>query len=567
MAAGGCCFPGTIDFELRGGVSRRWTVALADHHSLFEANGDLRRVSNRFVFVLYLSGISLLRVKVHGMNEPLTPQESMSPVPAEPIPMAPPEADGSVAGELEDISDAQVEALTAAAPPAATVPPSGTELHGRIVGIVGDGVFVDVGLRSQALVPTAQFDDGFRPEVGREIDVVVVRLDPSTDLVRANLKGAVVAPDVNSLMVGVIVNCKITGMIKGGLEVQLGSARAFMPASHVDTMRVKDISIYLNQMVLCQVIEMDKRGKSIIVSRRKALEKERADTRQRLLDELEVGQLLKGIVRNLTDYGAFVDLGGVHGLCHVSDMRWTPVEKPGDVVKEGDEVEVRVLKINKQRDRISLGLKQATPDPWSNVEDQYPTGMRLKVPIVKLAEFGAFVEVAEGLTGLIPLTEMSWSHRPGNPGEVVSLGQTVDVVVLNVSAKRRRIALSMKQITEDPWKTFAGALSPNSVITGRVTKLLDFGVLVKLEEGIEGMVHISELAPQRVRTPGDVVNAGDEITVKVLSVDSQKRRIALSLKATTEKPDEHKADDPAPSPAKTNRKKPLRGGLSSHFDW
>lgn len=467
--------------------------------------------------------------------------------------------------EAEDVSGAEKTPKTAA-PAAKKAPSSGTELRGRVVEADADAVFVDVGLRSRAQVPRSQFGNDSAPGVGTDITVVVVRLDPAANVLHANLRGGLVV-DEDHLIPGATVDCKITGMIKGGLEAQIGSRRAFMPASHVDTARIKDISVFLGQTVRCQILEIDRKGKNIIVSRRKRLERARIDSREKLLSELAVGQIIKGIVRNLTDYGAFVDLGGIHGLLHISDMRWTPVDKPSDVVTEGDKIDVKVLKINKERDRISLGLKQATPDPWKNVEEQFVPGAKLKVGIVKLAEFGAFAEVTDGINGLIPLAEMSWSHRPTNPQEVVSVGDVVEVVILNVDAKRRRIGLSVRQLTEDPWKSVVATMPANSVVSGRVTKILDFGALVEIKPGVEGMVHISELSEKRLRSPSDVVSEGQEIKVKVLSVDTQKRRIALSLKSAEESTSTPKVDEPSSAPPQRKRKKALRGGLSSHFDW
>ncbi len=443
-------------------------------------------------------------------------------------------------------------------------PRYGTQLHGRIISVAEDAVAVDVGRNRRALVPTAQFDAVDPPETGREIEVVVLDGDDDNSL-RANLKGALIPAQDNRLTPGILVEGKITGMIKGGLEVQLGNHRAFMPASHVDSTRVKDISVFLGRQECCEVIEMDPEHKNIIVSRKKAIERERALNRTRILRQLDVGQIRQGIVRNLTEYGAFVDLGGVHGLVHISDLSWTPVDNPADVVTSGEEVSVKVLKVNKERGRISLGIKQATPDPWSGLEQRHPPGSRLKARVVKLAEFGAFAEVEKGVNGLIPLGEMSWNHRPAQAGDVVTVGEEYDVVVINVDAKRRRIGLSIKQTTEDPWANVQTKFPPDTIVTGEVTKILEFGALVELSKGIEGMIHISELSHQRVRSAEDVVKVGDSATVKVLSVDPRKRRIALSIKATAE-PD---AEPPAPDKptTKKKRKRPLRGGLTSHFEW
>jgi small subunit ribosomal protein S1 len=498
-------------------------------------------------------------------QEPAKSDNGTTPSPSQPAPAASQSGDDDVTREMSGVSDADVAALMSAAPPSADVPDAGTDLVGRVVGTGGDIVFLDVGLRSQAQLPIEQLEEGFDPSPGASIDVVVDRYDGDSDTLRVRRKGAVQSADIGTLQVGALVEGRISGMIRGGLEVQFGSLRGFMPASQVDPARIKDVSVFLGEQVRCEVLEIDKRGKNIVVSRRKVREKELCESRDKLLADLAPGQKLKGIVTNLTDYGAFVDLGGVHGLLHVSDMRWSQVDKPSDVVSPGDEIEVVVLKVNADRERISLSLRESTPDPWGGVENEYPEGTTLKVRVLKLAEYGAFAEVAEGITGLIPISEMSWS-RIGKPQEVVDVGKMVDVVVIKVDKERRRISLSMKQTGTDPWQTFETAFPVNATVAGKVTKFLDFGVLVELAGGIEGMVHISELAHTHVKNPGEVVKEGEEITVKVLGIDTKKHKISLSLKATLESPEASVEAAPAAAPKK-KRKKPLRGGLASHFEW
>ncbi len=445
----------------------------------------------------------------------------------------------------------------------------GASLRGRIIGVEDDTVFVDVGSQARVRVPRKQFNNGHEATVGKDVDLVVVRIDTEKNELHANLRCAVEEKNPSPFAVGSMVDCQVTGMIKGGLEAQIGEARAFMPASHVDITHLRDISVLLGQTVRCQVLEVDKKSKNIIVSRRKAIEQELAQAKERLLSDIQAGQVRKGVVRNIVEYGAFVDVGGVHGLLHVSDMSWAPVEKPADVVKEGDQIEVKVLKVNLERNRISLGLKQMSPDPWKGVESKYSVGMPLNVRVVKLAEFGAFAEVEKGVNGLIPLNEMSWAQRPAKVDDVVQVGQSIDVAVLNVDGKRRRIGLSIRQLLTDPWAEVAAKFPAESIVTGQVTRCLDFGALVELQPGIEGMVHVSEMSQQHVKSPADVVSVGEEVKVKVLAVDAQKRRIALSIKATQS--NGQMAAESAPSSEKPaaskKRKKPLRGGLSSHFEW
>jgi small subunit ribosomal protein S1 len=331
---------------------------------------------------------------------------------------------------------------------------------------------------------------------------------------------------------------------------------------------MKDSSILLNETVRCEVIEIDRRSKNVIISRRKMIEREQAASREKLKAELEVGQSRRGVVRNITEFGAFVDLGGIEGLVHIRDLSWGTVDKVTDVLSTGQEVEVRVLKIDFDRNRISLGLKQAQPDPWAEVPQRYPVGTTLKVRIVRTADFGAFAELEPGVEGLIPLSETSWT-RSMKATDAVSIGDMVDAVVIRVEPERHRLALSMKQAQPDPWDGVLDGFEEQSLTKGRVTRLADFGAFVEVAPGVEGLVHISELADRRVKSCGEVVQVGDEIEARVLGVDKENRRISLSLKLAKEPTKAHAADAAAaetPKPKK-KRKKPLRGGLASHFDW
>jgi small subunit ribosomal protein S1 len=367
-----------------------------------------------------------------------------------------------------------------------------------------------------------------------------------------------------------LVEGRVTGVIKGGLEVDLKGIRAFMPGSQVDIAPMKDISLLLNQNVKCEVIELDRRTKSVLVSRRKALERELAESREKLKAELAVGQIRSGVVRGITDFGAFVDLGGVDGLIHIREMSWGTVQKVSDVVTPGQRVEVMILKIDPKKDRISLGLKQVQPDPWGQAPDRYPVGTRLKARVVRIADFGAFAELEPGVDGLIPVSEMSWS-RIKSVTEAVSVGSVVDCVVIRVEPEKRRIALSMKQAQADPWAGVLDSFQPNSVVKGKVTRLADFGAFVEIAPSVEGLVHISELSDKRVKSCSEVVQPGQEVEARVLGVDSQNRRISLSLKAvhapTPAEVQTALAAQAAPARVEKKRKKPLRGGLASHFEW
>jgi small subunit ribosomal protein S1 len=299
----------------------------------------------------------------------------------------------------------------------------------------------------------------------------------------------------------------------------------------------------------------------LIVSRRKYLEKDRKDRRKRLLDDLTEGEKRTGKVTNVTDYGAFVDLGGVDGLIHITDMSWTHIKHPKEAVQQGQDIEVCILNVDREKGKISLGLKQTQPDPWESVAEKYAKGTRVKGKVLRLADFGAFVELEEGIEALLPLAEMSWSKRPINPGDFVKVGDEIETEVLRADVKRRRISISMKQLQENPWSKIEETFPVNEKCKGKVTKIMEFGAFVELAPGVEGLIHISELSTRRVKTVGDVVKEGQEVEVRVLKIDKPGQRISLSMKPPGESPAEGDAK------AKKKRKRPLRGGLSSHFDW
>ncbi len=445
----------------------------------------------------------------------------------------------------------------------------GNELVGTVTGVTADDVFLQFGVKTQGVLPRSQFGKKEVVEVGRRVDVVVDRFDQDAGLLFVSRKGALQRATWTNLTKGMIVEGKVTGVIKGGLEIDLKGIRAFMPGSQADVVPMKDISLLLNQIVRCEVMELDRRNKNVLLSRRKVQERELAETREKLRAELAVGQVRPGVVRSITDFGAFVDLGGVDGLLHIRDLSWGTVEKVTDVLKPGQHVEVMVLKIDTKRERISLGLKQALPDPWTHVPEKYPVGTPLKVRVVRLADFGAFAELEPGVEGLIPISEMGWS-RVKQAADAASPGSIVDCVVIRVEADQHRIALSMKQAQADPWAGVLESFPAQSLVQGKVTRLADFGVFVEIAPGVEGLVHISELADRRVNSCSEVVQPGQEIETRVLGVDKENRRISLSLKAVNAPTSAEAAAPAGPAaPAKVakKRKKPLRGGLTSHFDW
>ena len=481
--------------------------------------------------------------------------------------------DDLVAREVEaamaDMGPEDLAELTGAVRPQQAGDASpGSRCLGKIVGIYGDDVFIDLGGKTQAIAPRSHFGKEEVLDIGRQVEVIVERFDPDSGCLAVSRDGAVREARWDSMKVGDLVEGRVTGMNKGGLEINLKGIRAFMPASQVDLLHVKDISIFLGQVFTSEIIELDRRDRNVLLSRKRVQAREQADRGQKLLEELAEGQVRKGVVGNLTDFGAFVDLGGLDGLIHISDLSYKHQGKVGDVVQVGQEVEVKVLKVDKARGRISLGLKQVQPDPWADVEQKYPLGSQVTVRVLRLERFGAFVELEEGVDGLIPLSELSW-RRIGRASAVLEVGQMVKAAVIRADGKERKIALSVKQIEADPWAGVYDSFARGTTHAGKVTKCEKFGAFVELAPGVEGLVHISELSDQRVKTCEDVVQPGEEVQVRVLEVDTEARRISLSIRAlkSAEGPADAEGQPQEAGQPKKKRKRPLRGGLTSHFEW
>jgi len=432
-------------------------------------------------------------------------------------------------------------------------------VKGKVTALKRDDVFVDLGDKNQGIAPVTQFEQVM---VGDEIEFVVERYDRDEDLYILSKKGAV-AQSVSweSLEVGQVVEGTVTGMNKGGLELQIKTLRAFMPSGQVDVNFVKDISVLIGQRMTVEVARVDRDKKNLIVSRRAILERDKEQAREKLMTEMGEGQVRRGIVRTVMDYGAFVDLGGVDGLLHVSEMSHRRIRNPKDMVTEGDVVEVKITKIDPETGKISLSLKQAMADPWSDASARYAVGTSVTARVARVEGFGAFLEVEEGIEGLLPVSEMSY-QRIRHPADVVKVGDTLKVVVLNMDPTQHKLTFSLKQAGPDPWSEVADRYPLHSVQSAKVTRVVDFGAFCELEPGIEGLCHISELAPNRVRTANDAVTVGQDVKVRVLEVDKDKRRVSLSIKRASEPaPAPVAAAAPAAEPAKKKKRPQLRGGL------
>ena len=433
---------------------------------------------------------------------------------------------------------------------------------GTVVAVQDDALLVDLGGRSEGMLPASQFDDETMPEVGDVVEVTIEGYDESEGLILLSRKGAVLAATWDTLEKGSIVEARVTGHNKGGLEVSIDGIRGFMPISQIEMYRVEDLAGYLHHKLTCEVIEIDRSGDNVVVSRREVLEREAAEQREMQFKELQVGQIVPGVVRSIMPYGAFVGIGAVDGLLHISDMSHSRIEDPTEIVTEGQQVQVKILKISEEDGRISLGLKQVQPDPWDGAAAKWPADHVVSGRVVRLADFGAFVELEPGVDGLIPISEFSFERRIHHPSEMIAVGDVIKVRVLKLDVEAKRISLSLKRVGDDPWIGASVRWPVDSIAEGVVTRLADFGAFVELAPGVEALVHISEAASGHVRSIAEAVREGQTVQAKVLSVDEDSRRISLSIKQVQDTPwyTGPEGDPPAAEEPK-KRKRPLKGGL------
>ncbi|MCX5660642.1 MAG: S1 RNA-binding domain-containing protein, partial [Planctomycetota bacterium] len=395
----------------------------------------------------------------------------------------------------------------------------------------------------QGVVPLRQFERP--PRLGSIMDFVVERIDEAEGLVILSREGAVTRTTWDHLQKGAIVEARVTATNKGGLELEMvGNIRAFMPASQVDLHHVDSLEKYIGEKLHAMVQEIDRKARKVLISRRMFLEQERAQKRVKVWAEIEVGQVREGVISSVVEYGAFVDIGGVDGLIHISDMSYKHIGKPAEAVKVGEKVNVKVLKLDKEKQRISLGLKQVAPDPWEGLETRLTAGEAITGRVIRVADFGAFVEVETGVEGLLPASEITWK-RAVKVSDVVKEGDMLRLVVLQVDPAKRRISLSLKQSQGDPWVGAEHKYAKHSLADATILSATDFGAFAELEPGVEGLVHISELSDKRVNAVTDVVKVGEKHQFRILEVDEDNRRIRLSIKAVKEAP----PAEPAPKAA------------------
>jgi len=429
----------------------------------------------------------------------------------------------------------------------------GMILTGLVVDVTPDVVIVNVGLKSEAVIPLEQFKNE-RGEVevkpGDQVEVALDAVEDGTGETRLSREKAKRARTWTRLEEAFnkseIVTGVITGRVKGGFTVEIETVRAFLPGSLVDVRPVRDTSYLEGKPLEFKVIKLDQKRNNVVVSRRAVVEQEFSAERSALMDNLQEGAVVRGTVKNLTDYGAFVDLGGIDGLLHITDMAWKRVKHPSEVVKVGDEVEVRILKFDRERSRVSLGLKQLGADPWQNIARRYPPNTRVFGKVTNIADYGAFVEIEDGVEGLVHVSEMDWTNKNVNPAKVVHTGQEVEVMVLDVDEERRRISLGLKQCQANPWKEFAENYNRGDKVAGQIKSITDFGIFIGLPGNIDGLVHLSDISWDQ---PGEEAvrnyQKGQQIEAMVLSIDPERERISLGVKQLAKDPfSSYIADNP-----------------------
>jgi small subunit ribosomal protein S1 len=466
------------------------------------------------------------------------------------------------AGEAAAPDDEAVSEETAAAPEEPTEPMSpesleeaydnsikaftdGEIVKGVVVDVTRDEVMIDIGFKSEGYIPASEFDPGQDDlptvQAGDEIDVYIVRREDSEGQIVLSKKIAdqtLIWDEIATAHEsGTSVKGRITERIKGGLRVNVGSLRGFLPASQVELRPIQNLEQYVGQTLDMKVISLSKRRHNIVLSRRAWLEAEFVQKRSEVLSTLEVGQHVAGVVKNITAFGAFVDLGGVDGLLHKTDMAWKRIHHPSDVVAVGEEIEVQVIGINQENEKISLGLKQKTPDPWAEIEEKYPIGSTVHGAVVNIVNYGAFLQLEEGVEGLIHVSEMAWTRRNVAPSRIVNKGDDIEAVVLEISREDKRISLGLKQLKQNPWELLEERSPVGSKIIGRIRNLTSFGAFVEIEPGIDGLIHTSDLSwTKRGTAANEELKEGSEIEVVVLQIDAAERRVSLGLKQTQPDP-------------------------------
>ena len=410
----------------------------------------------------------------------------------------------------------------------------------RVISIANREVILDIGLKSEGVVGINEWDDPSEIDVGDEVEVLIEDVESDSGMVLVSKRRADRIVNwrriVETTKEGDIVKGRALRKIKGGLLVDIG-VPVFLPASQVDIRRPADIGEFIDQEIEAKILKIDRERRNIVISRRKLIEEARLHAKEQLMADVEVGQIRTGLVKNIADFGAFIDLGGIDGLLHITDMSWDRIEHPSQMLKIDEEIEIKILNVDREREKIALGLKQKEENPWERVAERYPIGARIRGEVVNIMNYGAFIKIEPGVEGLVHISEMSWTRRINHPSEVVNLGDEIEVIVLEVNKDKQEISLGMKQIEINPWTTVAQKYPPGTVVEGTVRNLTNYGGFVEIEEGIDGLLHISDMSwTKKVSHPSEMIKKGDQVRCVVLAVDQDKMRVALGLKQMTEDP-------------------------------
>jgi small subunit ribosomal protein S1 len=416
----------------------------------------------------------------------------------------------------------------------------GNIIKGKVSSKAGDDFIVELGLKSEGILEHSEFDEPDQVQMGQEVRVFLEDVEGDTGMVRISKRKADRIINWEAIMKSKKendpVSGKVTKKIKGGLLVDIG-VPVFLPASQVDIRRPGEISDWIGRNIDAVILKIDEERRNIVISRRKLIEIQREELKKKTMESLEIGKVIKGTVKNIADFGAFIDLGGIDGLLHITDMSWGRINHPSEVLKIDQEIEVKVLQIDKDKEKIALGLKQKDASPWENIEAKYPVGSVHEATVVNIMSYGAFCKLEEGVEGLVHISEMSWTKRINHPSELVSADQKVNVKVLEINKDKQEISLGMKQVEENPWERVAEKYPPGSVVSGKVRNIANYGAFVEIEEGIDGLLHVSDLSwTKKIGHPSEILKKGEEVQAVVLSVDQEKQRIALGLKQMQEDP-------------------------------
>lgn len=416
----------------------------------------------------------------------------------------------------------------------------GDIVKGKVIAVGAKDVYIDLGYKSEGIIPIAEFKDAPGVNIGDEFDVLVESKEDENGMIIVSKKKAERTQGWNSIVnkyqEGDFIQGKVIRKVKGGLMVDVG-IEAFLPASLVALKGFGNVNQIMNQNLTFKIVKMNKPRKNIVLSRKDAIAREKEETKSKVMGELKVGELRKGVVKNITDFGAFIDLGGIDGLLHITDMSWGRISHPSEILAIGDTIEVMVLSFDKESTKVSLGLKQKTESPWKDVEDKYPIGTKVKGKVVNIVPYGAFVELEKGIEGLVHVSELSWTTRVNNPADVLAIGDIVEAVVLSADKNNQKISLGIKQVETNPWLEIKDKFPGGTKVEGKVRNLTDYGAFVEIEGGIEGFVHISDMSwTRKINNPKEFLKKGQKVEVMVLAVDPESQRMSLGIKQLTADP-------------------------------